>query len=157
MLRGLLLWLLCTGLASADMAVSQKTLIGAVETIEVVESGFAYQARVDTGAASCSIHADDIRAPDGEDPIGQVIGFTLRDADGRTRRMSLPVEATAIVKTAEGRERRYKVFLTLKWRDHAKRVLVNLNDRSALTYPLLLGRNWLSGDFIVDVERNSGE
>jgi hypothetical protein len=32
-------------------------------------------------------------------------------------------------------------------------VLVNLNDRSAMKYRLLLGRNWLENDYLVDVAR----
>jgi hypothetical protein len=31
--------------------------------------------------------------------------------------------------------------------------MVNLNDRSAMKYRLLLGRNWLENDYLVDVAR----
>ena len=31
---------------------------------------------------------------------------------------------------------------------------VNLRDRSAMTYKLLIGRNWLSEDYLVDVDIN---
>jgi hypothetical protein len=31
-------------------------------------------------------------------------------------------------------------------------VLVTLNDRTSMDYPLLVGRNFLHGDFLVDVD-----
>ena len=48
-------------------------------------------------------------------------------------------------------DKRYKVLLTLKWNDVDKEVLVTLNDRADMEYPLLIGRNFLRGDFLVDV------
>ena len=52
-------------------------------------------------------------------------------------------------------DHRYKVRLTLQWKDVRKEVLVTLNDRTSMDYPLLIGRNFLSGDFLVDVDQDS--
>ena len=38
-----------------------------------------------------------------------------------------------------------------------KEVLVTLNNRQHMEYPLLIGRNFLHGDFLVDVELNSDD
>jgi hypothetical protein len=38
--------------------------------------------------------------------------------------------------------------------DFEKKVLVTLNDRTDMEFPLLIGRNFLRGDFLVDVEKN---
>ena len=32
---------------------------------------------------------------------------------------------------------------------------MNLRDRSPLRYKLLIGRDWIRGDFLVDVDRNA--
>ncbi|HEY9052869.1 MAG TPA: RimK/LysX family protein, partial [Gammaproteobacteria bacterium] len=61
------------------------------------------------------------------------------------------------VKTSEGKELRYKVPLTIKWKSTRKTVLVTLNDRRSMSYPFLLGRNWLQNDFLVDVELNGDD
>jgi hypothetical protein len=44
------------------------------------------------------------------------------------------------------------VPLTLRWKGVEKTVSVTLNDRNGMEYPLLLGRNFLRGDFVVDVD-----
>ena len=48
-----------------------------------------------------------------------------------------------------------KCRLSLKWKDFTKDVLVTLNDRTEMVYPLLIGRNFLRGDFIVDVDQDN--
>ena len=48
-------------------------------------------------------------------------------------------------------DHRYKVRLTLQWKDFRKEVLVTLNDRTSMEYPLFIGRNFLDSDFLVDV------
>jgi hypothetical protein len=35
-----------------------------------------------------------------------------------------------------------------------KEVQVNLRDRTPMAYKLLVGRDWIRGDFLVDVSRN---
>jgi hypothetical protein len=50
-------------------------------------------------------------------------------------------------------DRRYKVPLVFEWNGFRKEVLVTLNDRTHMEYPLLVGRNFLSGDFLVDVDK----
>jgi hypothetical protein len=63
------------------------------------------------------------------------------------------VEKTSAIRTSEGREVLLYVYLTISRQGVEKRVLVNLNDRSAMKFGLLLGRNWLESDFLVDVAR----
>ena len=43
----------------------------------------------------------------------------------------------------------------MQWKDFRKEVLVTLNDRTDMEYPLLLGRNFLRGDFLVDVAQDA--
>ena len=58
------------------------------------------------------------------------------------------------LRTSHGTEWRYVVPLHLRWGDVEKRVQVNLYDRSPMAYKMLLGRDFLRGDFLVDVDRN---
>lgn len=75
--------------------------------------------------------------------------------DGKSRKIETRVASVVKVKTSEHSEYRYVVPLLMKWKDSEKIVLVTLNDRKNMKYRLLLGRNWLHGDFIVDVDINN--
>lgn len=138
-------------------------VIGATADFVEKSSGLVYKARVDTGATTCSIHAEKIRIEDEVEAapgskqmlknIGKKISFDLRGPDGTTKRVESTVAATVRVKTSEEKERRYKVWLTLRHGGVERRVHVTLNDRSHMEYPLLIGRNFLCGKFLVDVSQ----
>ena len=59
---------------------------------------------------------------------------------------------SSAVRTTTDDDERYKVRLNLRWQDVEKKVMVTLSDRDKMKYPLLLGRNFLRGDFLVDVD-----
>ncbi len=43
------------------------------------------------------------------------------------------------------------------WNGKNKSIPVNLRDRSELEYKLLIGRNWLEGDYLVDVTKDDDD
>ena len=141
----------------------KKRIIGATAEILEKGSGLIFKARVDTGAKSCSLHVEEMKIVGEEEGfkpnIGKVVRFKVRNSDNKTRLVERRIETYVIIKTAGKRERRYKVPLTLSWKGGAveKKVLVTLNDRNGMNYPLLLGRNFLRGEFLVDVEVNSDD
>ena len=101
-----------------------------------------------------SINATDIVVNnDISDPKGQPISFRVLSRSAKSQPIQTQIHSVIKIRTSEGSDRRYMVPLTLKWQGITKKVLVNLNDRSRMSYKLLLGRNWLSGDFIVDVDK----
>jgi hypothetical protein len=75
--------------------------------------------------------------------------------EGLSKKVETRVISVVKVKTSEQTEYRFVVPLHIQWNDSEKIVPVTLNDRSSMEYRLLLGRNWLSGDFIVDVDKNN--
>ena len=136
----------------------QKQIIGATEIIEIVDANLSFKARVDTGAETCSVHAVDIHVDSSEeDPKGIPISFRIVNKNGQSRQINTRVASSVTVKTAEGKERRYTVPLTVKWHDSEKKILFTLNDRLTMAYHILLGRNWLRGSFLVDVEKNNDD
>ncbi|QDT69207.1 hypothetical protein MalM25_21390 [Planctomycetes bacterium MalM25] len=138
---------------------SDKRVIGA--TAEVVEtlSGLKYQSRIDTGATTCSIHAENLKVEEGEKSmlknIGKKVAFDLIDREGKRKRVEAVIADTVRVRTSDGKERRYKVWLTLRHAGFERRVHVTLNDRKHMDYRLLIGRNFLCGKFLVDVEQKT--
>jgi len=138
-------------------ADSRKIIVGATEAVLITEQNLAYLARIDTGAKTSSIHAENIILERSENPQGKPISFDLINEDGQRTTIKTVVDSEVRVKTSEASEDRYKVLLTVKWKDKSKNILVTLNDRAHMTYALLLGRNWLQGDFIVDIDKNNTE
>lgn len=124
-----------------------KRVIGQTARVEIAEAGMDFLGRVDTGAASTSVHAESVRVD------GDMVDFVIRNKDGERMAMRAPIMKRVLVRNPEGREKRVYVELTVSHDGVAKTVLANLNDRSGLTYALLLGRDWLQDDFVVDVSR----
>src|SRR3954467_2396888 len=146
--------------AANSLAAQSKRIIGATATLTETSTGLSFPARVDTGAETCSLHVEKVDIEDKTRSrlrnIGKTIRFLLKGSDGRTKWVEAVVADAVRVKSSslkggEG-DHRYKVRLTLEWKDVRKEVLVTLNDRTAMEYPLLVGRNFLEGDFLVDVE-----
>ena len=114
--------------------MSKKTL-GIVERVKVIgEKEKEALALVDTGAKLTSV---DIRIA-----AETVIG---------------PVKRTTKIKTASKNfgTRRAVLLATLEIGGKRFRTEVNINDRSHMTFPVLIGRNILTGNFLVDAEKNS--
>ena len=138
--------------AQAD---SNKTIVGAIEEVLVGEDQLPFKARVDTGAQTSSIHAKNIDMDLLGDPQGKPIIFYIENKHGGSSKIETIVDSITTIKTAEGSEERFKIPLKIKWNNSIKTILLTLNDRTDMTYGLLLGRNWLQGDFIVDVDLNN--
>lgn len=135
--------------------------IGATATVTEVSSGLPFAARVDTGATSCSIHCEafeiDNPSDDPKENVGKPVRFLVKNNEGESQWIESKIADHVIVRTAEQKDERYKVRLNIRWQDVEKKVLVTLNDRENMHYPLLLGRNFLKGDFLVDVTLDRGD
>ncbi len=133
--------------------------IGPVTTITEVSSGLHFPARVDTGATTCSIHYEELEIEDAAeapaDNIGKRARILIKNPDGDEEWISTKIADHVTVRTTTDDEERYKVRLKLRWQDVEKHVLVTLKDREKMKYPLLVGRNFLRGDFVVDVNLDS--
>jgi len=134
--------LLTAGAAEA----APKIAIGGVETVVLLPSGVRLPARVDTGATTSSLGAEEIRRE------GEAITFRLAKTYGGLR-LRLPVIAWRRYKTSTGTTLRPVVALDICLGTVRIRAEVNLNDRSQMDLPFLVGRNILKDRFIVDVDR----
>lgn len=137
----------CMGWMHRPTGEETKRVIGPTEIVGIAEASVGLLGRVDTGARTTSVHAESIRVD------GEMVSFELTGPDGQRVSMQRPIAKTRAVHSATGSEERIFVELTLEHEGYAKPVLVNLKDRSHMTYPLLLGRNWLKDDYVVDVSQ----
>lgn len=155
------LLLLSTSSFAAN-SCANKTIVGQIETIHIKELDSNYQARIDTGAATTSIHATNIEilgkkdeSEDMRDHLGDTVKFTTYNEDNEASEHTGRIIKVSKIRNAQGVERRYAVRMHLEFDGKDKKIAVNLRDRSKLDYKLLIGRNWLEGDYLVDVEKNA--
>lgn len=153
--------LLSLALSNSVLAKKQKSIVGQVEDIKIEELGLNFLARIDTGAATTSIHAEDINVigtkkeyKDLRKHLGERVSFTAVNEKGEKATYEAEIVKVMRVRNAQGVERRFIVNLTLNWNGEKKKIQVNLRDRKKLDYKLLIGRNWLEGDYLVDVEKD---
>lgn len=149
-----------TASGSDATAKMPKRVIGATGMLTETSSGLSFPARIDTGAETCSLHVEKIEIQDKTarrtKNVGKSVRFMLKGSDGKSEWVEGIVADAVRVKSSSLKggevDHRYKVRLTLQWKDVRKEVLVTLNDRTSMEYPLLIGRNFLEGDFLVDVD-----
>jgi hypothetical protein len=137
-----ILSLLVPGTIYAD----EKIVIGGIEEVVLLPWRVRLPARIDTGAAKSSLDAQDLKVQD------EMVEFKLPKKHGGLK-LRLPIIEWRHVRTPEGLEPRPIVELEICLGSRRIRTEVNLADRSMVKYPLILGRNFLKENYIVDVKR----
>lgn len=129
-------------------------IVGAVEWVAVGRSELMMEARIDTGADTTSIHADNIQLV--EKDGRRYVRFVLVEPEtGRQVRQELRLRRRVLIKQSNGlRDRRFVVRMWVAVGDARSHIDVNLTDRSDFEYPMLIGRNFLTDSLIVDVSRH---
>ena len=129
-------------------------IVGAVEWARIEPAGLWVESRIDTGADTTSIHAEDIQLleKDGK----RYVSFVLIDAlTGSRHPQELRLRRRVLIKQAGGPDqRRYVVRMWVTMGEARSRIDVNLTDRANFEFPLLIGRNFLTDTMIVDVSRH---
>jgi len=121
----------------------EKIKVGVVEDVILLPWGIKLPARIDTGAAHSSLDARELTIKD------NIAEFKLSKKYSRLQ-LRLPVIDWQTIRSAESKERRPVVEVELCVGPKHFRSRVNLNDRSKVKYPLIIGRDILQGNFIVD-------
>ena len=142
---GVLLVAINTGAAHAD----NKKTIGWIERVSITTEDLYMDAKVDTGADSSSVHAEEIRYFMRDS--AQWVEFTLLDRNNNAHTLRRPLKRMVkIKKKTQGYQRRPVVVLEICVGDARHPAQVNLAQRGHFKYPLLLGRSFLKSRFIVD-------
>lgn len=145
------LLLLCS--AAVAEAASAKTVIGRVERLSLPKHELTFEARVDTGAHTSSLHVTNHEIT----TVGKnkYIEFDTEDRAGNVYHLKTRVHKESLVRGTTGKaEKRYVIREEVTLGKVTKKININLNDRTSLKYNFLIGRNLLRGDFIVDVARS---
>ena len=135
-----LIFFIGPGVALAE--TKEKIQLGAVENVVLLPWGVTLPARIDTGAAISSLDARNLTIK------GNIVEFTLPEQYGG-QHIRLPIVKWMTVRSAETKEKRPVVLVELCIGSKRIQTQVNLNDRSHVKHPLLIGRNTLMHSFVV--------
>lgn len=135
----------------------QMQVIGEAEFVTVLPQKLSYHARIDTGATTCSISAVNIERfeRDGKKWVRFMLPSTdgkVDEKNGKRYRMEYPLVRDASIKRHGAEDQiRPTVKLLVRLGSVERRVDFTLTDRTKYTYPILVGRNLLEGNAVVDV------
>jgi hypothetical protein len=148
-------WAIC-GVVPSDTAAAEgagtKTTVGRLERVWIEEADVIFDAKIDTGTltASLNVRNVDIFSKDRE----VWARFIIDDPDGKPIALErLVLRFARFKKQGHEVDRRPVVVLGLCVGDIYRRTEVNLTDRKRFSYPILIGRRFLSGKAVVDTEK----
>ena len=136
------------GTGSPSIAREQH-IVGYVEAVKIFPSEFPLKAKLDTGARTSSIDVRSIKhfTRKGE----KWVKFSVESNDGSEIEFERPIVRISKIKRAGvDRDERPVIVLPICLGRVLKDAEVNLTERPKMNYRLLLGRLFLSDDFLVD-------
>lgn len=130
----------------------EKVVFGELEEVYFPSFKISLPARIDTGATTSSIHAQNIVAfeRDGK----KWVRFEMLDKDKNIIKIKRLIKKSIKVKRhLEKAQSRYVVQMRLNISSISKFIDVSLTDRDEYKFPVLIGRNYLNGNAFVDVSK----
>ena len=144
-----LTWLCLTSGATA----ASPRLLGWLEGAYLQPWGVRVRAKLDSGALTSSIHAEQIETfeKDAQTWVRFWFPFGAREGFEKGFLIEKPVLRTAVIKEHEGQNpTRYVVELDICVSGDTFATEVTLANRSKFNYPIILGRRALAERFIID-------
>ena len=133
--------------------MNEKKVIGRKELISIIDLElYDLDAKVDTGADSNALHCDEIFIDE-----ENFVHFKLLDkvhTSYHDKKIKMPVYKIKKVKSSNGSvELRPSVRVTVNFFGKRYKTVISLTNRSDMQYPMLIGRKFLAGKFLVDVSK----
>ncbi len=143
----------------AEPAVTQlpdgRLIVGGVEFVKIDPPGVVYEARIDSGANTSSLDARNLEffERDGK----RWVRFTLRETKNAEKAtLEKPIKSFVLVSqtnTAEP-DRRPVIRLRMGLGPTSEIIEFSLTDRSRMSYPVLLGRQYLLDRAVIDISHS---
>lgn len=131
----------------------EKKVVGKKEIISILDLHlYELDAKVDTGADSNALHCDDIFVDD-----NNIVHFKLLDEVHEAyhgKHMQIPLYKMKKIRSSNG-ELQYRPSIEVKVEFFGEiyTTVISLANRADMKYPMLIGRNFLTGNFLVDVSQ----
>lgn len=132
-----------------------KPLVGSLELCDLPELSIQnLNIRVDTGAATSSLHVDNIEEFERDDDLWVSFDIhpDIHDVNEIVRREAKVQTIRKVKSSTATKERRYYIETPIEMAGMRWNIHLTLTDRSEMTYLMLLGREAMSGRLIVDPE-----
>lgn len=127
-----------------------KAVIGRAERVDFPSAGvFNVPAKIDTGAYRTSVWATDIREEDGVLKF-KLMGPRSEFYSGKECQVT-KYDVVDVENSFGSKEDRYSIMFSVKVGHKTIRTNVTLSNRGNKTYPVLIGRKFLRGRYLVDV------
>ncbi len=141
------------------MRHSKLPIVGWQEVVSFPEwKGVKMKAKIDTGAKSAAIHAESyeiVRLPStSERPVNEELKIKLKAGTKppfKTLVVRAPVVDYRNVKNSGGKiEERPFIMTFIEIAGYRYRIILSVTNREKMKFPVLLGRDFLAGKFLVD-------
>lgn len=131
----------------------EKGIVGSKEKISIIDLElFDLDAKVDTGADSNALHCDDIVVDEND-----MVHFTLLDEVHPAyhgKRIRKPLHIMKKVRSSNGQlQHRPSIKVEVEFFGQRYASVISLTNRADMKFPMLIGRKFLSGKFLVDVSQ----
>lgn len=149
----LMLLLVSTSFAAAGQNLPGKVIAGWVENISFADNDIVIKAKLDTGAKTSSIFAEEIKKYKRDGQYWVDFTLVLQDKHEKIYKlpMSTPRARKVRIKNHDGdHDRRAVVEIEFCFDGRARKAEFTLANRSEYIYPVLLGRAFLKQVAIVD-------
>jgi hypothetical protein len=135
--------------------MSEKIIVGNLELCDLPELGIkGMHIRVDTGAATSSLHVDNIEEfkLDKKIWIKFDIHPDIHDVKKLIRCQAKVAAKRKVKSSTATSQRRYVIETDIIMANQSWKIELTLTDRSEMTYLMLFGREAMAGRFLVDPE-----
>lgn len=128
-----------------------------MEIIDLPEFGmYNIEAKIDTGAETSVLHCEDFEVTEKNSRRFITCHIKPHLEDDEILTITFPIHRERVVKSSFGQTETRHIFLTkIKMFDQLFDIKLSLRDRSSMSYPMLLGRNFIRGKFLVDVSKKN--
>ncbi len=155
MIRALFVIVICSMFLSCALPPysSDKAVAGWVEKVRIDQHAFDIKAKLDTGAKTSSIYAEDIKRirKGGERWVRFTLRLTDTDDNVHLLKYKKPRVRRVKIKNHDGdHDARVVVELDVLFNGTVRKTQFTLADRSEFIYGVLLGRDFLEGRALVD-------
>lgn len=142
---------------AAHLKKSQIWTIGWKEIVDLPELELTgIKAKTDTGAMTSVLHCSKIKLKEinGEKFIEFIPILPIKHPESKT--FTFPFIGEKVIKNSFGKaESRFYIKTKIKLFNKELPIELTLRDRSGMEFPMLLGRNFIKGKFLVDVSQSN--
>ena len=124
-----------------------QPVLGHEEKARLFPGNIEVPARIDTGATTNSMYGVDTEVF--EKNGKEFVRFTFIDHNDKAYEITRPLVDKVTIKQASGKQTRYVVEMGLCVGDYYEETRFTLADRSRMTFPILVGRNYLDNSLLV--------